>query len=60
MNIKGIIWGTTVVRACRILEDMESRYHRYGCKTITKGRDWISFDNGDIWKAVGNVESTRG
>lgn len=60
MNIRGIIWGTTFARARYMLDDMEIRYNNCGYKTTAKKRDWISFENGDLWRAVGNAVNTRG
>lgn len=64
--MKGIIWGNTFESACNKLTDIITDYVRvYGEDIIddvvrTKYNHYVTFTNGDVWRAVRAVESSRG
>lgn len=61
----GIVWGKTKVRADNQLAQIVENYNQKGIKPVKiidskYTPNSVEFDNGDIWKAVSAIESSRG
>ena len=62
--MKGIVWGSTIERAERQLQQIIENYRiiGYTIDTYRKGKTQLNvlFNNGDYWIALGASESARG
>ena len=61
----GIVWGKTKARADNQLAQIIENYNQKGIKPIEIKEskyitNYVTFDNGDIWKAVHAGDSARG
>ena len=62
--MKGLVFGKTFERACAKLDDIRENYELYRLpieKILrTKHEYVITYQNGDIWRAVPALENRRG
>lgn len=61
----GIVWGKTRERANKQLAQIVEDYHFRDIKVVDKKEskyttNYVKFDNDDVWKAIGAVDSARG
>ena len=62
--MKGIIWGSTLNRAVNKLDEIVDSYKMLGYQIDTYRKNslgfFVTFNNGDSWKAIYATESQRG
>ena len=62
--MKGVVWGSTFKIASKKLNEIIENYNLYRIPTkhIVKSKYnyYVTFENGDIWRACSSRESSRG
>lgn len=62
--MKGIVWGSTFESASQKLTQIINEYVSYHCDidqvTKTKTSYYVTFVNGDMWRAISAKENARG
>ena len=61
--MKGVVWGSTLERAIKKLEDIENNYKNSFIPIVKKIKNknqyLVMFENGDVWRATGAYVSKR-
>lgn len=59
--MKGIVWGNTLDRAIKKLEEIKQNYLKYTKEILVQEtKDSFTMSNGDYWKAVNVPTAARG
>ena len=62
--MRGIVWGSTIASAKSKLDDIADEYIKFGYRvedqSNSKFNTYVTFSNGDMWRAVRACESMRG
>lgn len=59
--MRGIVWGNTLDRAIKKLEEIKRNYLNYTKEILVQEtKDSFAMSNGDYWKAVKTTASAKG